>query len=58
MSKRFTIKIGRFGAYFYDTINKEDVDLKTALNYMNEYDNLRTINTPPKLDIPKKGGPE
>lgn len=40
---RFVIKIGRFGAYFYDTKLKKDVDLNQALVMLNEWASLNRL---------------
>jgi len=52
---RCMIKIGKFGTYFYDTIEKKDVDLEAALKLLNQEvknseifridDNIREITT-------------
>ena len=41
--ERFIIKLGRFGAYFYDEELKKDIDLKQALKMLNEWAGLNRI---------------
>jgi len=52
---RYKIRIGRFGTYFYDTVEKKDLDLEGALKLLNQEpknceifridDNIREITT-------------
>ena len=39
---RYEIRRGRFGLYFYDTIDCRDVDLYEALDKMNAYNNIHS----------------
>ena len=41
--ERFEIKVGRFGAYFYDKELKKDVDLRQVLVKLNEWAALDKI---------------
>lgn len=41
--KRFIIKVGRFGAYFYDNKLEKDVDLEAALIMLNEWAGLMRL---------------
>ncbi len=40
---RFILKVGKFGAYFYDNELKKDVDLKETLVMLNEWASLNRI---------------
>ena len=42
-NKRFMIKYGRFGAYFYDNILKKDVDMKEVQTMLNEWNSIMKI---------------
>jgi len=35
--KRYEVKNGKWGAYFYDTLNKTDLPLNDVLKLLNEY---------------------
>ena len=48
---RYEIKVGRFGAYFYDNELERDVDMNEALKILNEWSNLMNLGD-------KLGGPQ
>jgi len=35
---RYIIKYGRWGAYFYDTLESLDLELYEVMNLLNQYD--------------------
>ena len=41
--ERFILKVGRFGAYFYDDKLKKDVDLNEIKDMLNEWGSLNKI---------------
>ena len=41
MSKRYELRIGKFGMYFYDTFSDEDVSLQDVLHILNAYEDNR-----------------
>jgi len=55
---RFELRTGRMGSYFYDTRVKEDVDLPTALRYLNAYTHYVDREVKQITDAIERSGPQ